>query len=170
MINQPQVESKQLIRSSSHGKGNTSFYELKLNLICPICSGRSVIIQDGSQKSSFGSMVHSIRCLVHYLDNNDLESSLAYLKSAWNNELLGTDHIYIVNVDSKEQLQIFNLTYIFDFKRLFISVPLSVSLNCYNWKLTKEQQRCYASLTHVFTGKYFSSFCPKWVCQTSRTL
>ena len=127
MINQPQVESKQLIPSSSHGKGKTSFYEDKLNLICLIRSGRSVIIQDGSQKSSIASLVRSIRCLVHYLDNKNLESSLAYLKSAWESESMGTDHIYVVNVDSKEQLQIFNLTYIFDFKRLFISVPLSVS-------------------------------------------
>ena len=132
MINQPQVESKQLIRSSSHGKGKTSFYEFKLNLICQIPSGRSVIIQDGSKKSSIGSMAHSIRCLVHYLDNKILESSLAYLKSAWNSKSLGIDHIYIVNVESKEQLQIFNLTYIFDFKRLFFFVPLSVSSKCYN--------------------------------------
>ena len=131
MINQPQIESTQLIRSSSHGKGKTSFYEFKLNLICQIPSGRSVIIQDGSKKSSIGSMAHSIRCLVHYLDNKILESSLAYLKSAWNSKSLGIDHIYIVNVDSKEQLQILNLTYIFDFKRLFISVPLSVSSNYY---------------------------------------
>ena len=135
MINQPQIESTQLIRSSSHGKGKTSFYEFKLNLICQIPSGRSVIIQDGSKKSSIGSMAHSIRCLVHYLDNKILESSLAYLKSAWNSKSLGIDHIYIVNVESKEQLQIFNLTYIFDFKRLFIFVPLSVSSKYYNYSI-----------------------------------
>ena len=147
-----------------------SFYEDKLNLICIICSGRSVIIQDGSQKSSIGSMVHSIRCLVHYLDNENLESSLAYLKSAWNSELSGTDHIYIVNVESKEQLQIFNLTYIFDFKRLFISVPLSVSSNCYDWHLTKNWQGHQAFLTNVFPDEHFSSLCPQWICKTSRTL
>ena len=131
MINLPQIESKQSIHSSSLGKGETSLYELKLNLKCKIPSARSVIIQDGSKKSSIGSMVHSIRCLVHYLDSKNLETSLAYLESAWNSGSLGTDHIYIVNVESKEQLQIFNLTYIFDFKRLFISVPLSVSSNCF---------------------------------------
>ena len=132
MINQPQIELKQLIHSSSHGEGRNSFYVLILILVCQILSDRSVIIQDGSKKFTIGSVVHSSRCLVHYLDKKNPETSLAYLKSAWDSESLGNDHIYIVNVDSKEQLQIFNLTYIFDFKRLFISVPLSVSLNCYN--------------------------------------
>ena len=111
------------------------------NLISQIPSGRSVIIQDGSKKSSMGSMAHSIRCLVHYLDNRILESSLAYLKSAWNSRSLGIDHIYIVNVESKEQLQIFNLTYIFDFKRLFFFVPLSVSSKCYNCSFAQQKDR-----------------------------
>ena len=72
-------------------------------------------------------MVSSIRCVVHYLDNKNLNVTLAYLKSAWNSELVGSDRFYIVKVESRDQLKVLNVTYLFDFKKLFIIVPISVS-------------------------------------------
>ena len=75
-------------------------------------------------------MVHnSIRCVVHFLDNKNLNLTLAFLKSAWNSGSVGADRLYIVAVESREQMKVLNLTYIFDFKRLFIVVPISVSNN-----------------------------------------
>ena len=87
---------------------------------------RSVLIQYGS-KEEISAMVHSIRCTVHILDNKNLNRTLDYLKSAWNRGSLGADQLYMVTVESRQQLKMLNLTYIFDFKRLFITVPVSVS-------------------------------------------
>ena len=76
-----------------------------------------------------GSLVHSIRCSVHYLDNMNLNLTLAYLKSAWEKGFVSADRYYIVNIESRKQLKMLNATYIFDFKRLLISVQISVSKN-----------------------------------------
>ena len=76
-----------------------------------------------------GSTVHSIRCTVHYLDNMNLNRTLAYLNSAWNKGSFNADQFYIVKINSTEQLKILNLPYIFEFKRLLISVQISVSKN-----------------------------------------
>ena len=57
----------------------------------------------------------------------NLNLTLAYLKSAWKSELVGADCFYIVKVENRDQLKVLNQTYIFDFKRLLIIVPVSVS-------------------------------------------
>ena len=84
-------------------------------------------IHDASKGSMSGPTVHSIRCSVHYLDNMNLDLTLAYLKSAWKKGSANADHYYIVNIESRKQLKMLNATYIFDFKRLFIYAPISVS-------------------------------------------
>jgi hypothetical protein len=67
-------------------------------------------------------------CLVHFVDLSDTELSVKYIKSAWTNEALGSNHVYAINLrEGKKALQKLNFVEIFDFQRIFVYYPSTVS-------------------------------------------
>jgi hypothetical protein len=68
-------------------------------------------------------------CLVHFVDLSDTELSVKYLKSAWSNDALGSNHVYAINLrEGEKAMQKMNFVEIFDFHRMFVYYPSTVSL------------------------------------------
>ena len=84
-------------------------------------------MQEVSKEGTMSVLPQSKRCILHFLDMNKTNITVGYLKAAWNAKLTGNSHFYLVTVQNGRELSMLNLTYIFDFKRLFFVLPVSVS-------------------------------------------
>jgi hypothetical protein len=72
-------------------------------------------------------------CLVHFVDLSDTELSVKYIKSAWSNKALGSNHVYAINLrEGEEALQKLNFVEIFDFQRMFVYYPSTVSIQLHS--------------------------------------
>ena len=65
-------------------------------------------------------------CLVHFLAIANMNSTEAYLKSAWSVGAVGASHFYLVTIDAKKLSTILNLSEIFDFQKILIATSTKV--------------------------------------------
>jgi hypothetical protein len=72
-------------------------------------------------------------CLLHFVDLSDTELSVKYIKSAWSNDALGSNHVYAINLrEGEKALQELNFLEIFDFQRMFVYYPSTVSIQMHS--------------------------------------
>ena len=91
---------------------------------------RGVLVQGISKERSMNVLPQSSRCLLHFIDISDMNIAAGYLKAAWESGSTGSSHFYLVKAQNGSSWGVSpdqKMAYIFDFKRLFIALPLSVS-------------------------------------------
>jgi hypothetical protein len=60
-------------------------------------------------------------CLVHFIDLSEAILAAQYVKSAWSNNALGANNLYVIRLrERKDGLHMLNFSEIFDFQRMFV--------------------------------------------------
>ena len=66
------------------------------------------------------------KCLIHFLDFDDIHLTKEYLKAAWKSGSIGGSQLYFVNFGAAHQIAHLNMSEIFDFQKLLIATPAGV--------------------------------------------
>ena len=68
------------------------------------------------------------KCLIHFLDLDNLYLIKEYLKAAWKSGSVGGSQLYFVNVGSAYQMAYLNSSEMFDFQKLLIATSAGVRI------------------------------------------
>ena len=83
------------------------------------------------------------KCIVHFIDIDNITTAKKYLKRAWEAGLTGYNNIYVVNVNaSRNEPKELMFPDIFDFQRLFLAKNLVKFISFTYLQISKTEATC----------------------------